>query len=241
MHSPVLYWLFRQQRSGHKRTHSGPVRLLSLGVHRDNFEDLLRPNLSLSGHFLYSVHRAALVNSCGLHHCFAWHARLRLPQTPGRTHAPNHQTTPPAGWDPSGPGRDAVHVHTAVHLFIFSIPTQHLETPHCYSFPPRALAHQITQTAHSQAGIQAVLGVMLFTCIQQSISSVFGVIFVYPLERSVVLRERASGTYRCVIGLFSLPTDGARESVSQNLSVLDCSLFRNDEVRQLLSRAHVRA
>ena len=107
--------------------------------------------------------------------------------------------------------------------------------------PLGALMHQITKPPHLQAGIQAVLGVMLFTCIQQSISSVFGVIFVYPLERSVVLRERASGTYRCVIGLFSLPTDGARESVSQNLSVLDCSLFRNDEVRQLLSRAHVRA
>lgn len=43
---------------------------------------------------------------------------------------------------------------------------------------------------------QALLGILFFMTINQAFGSVFGVIFLYPLERSVVLRERASGTYR---------------------------------------------
>mmetsp|Transcript_4887 Transcript_4887/g.13109 ORF Transcript_4887/g.13109 Transcript_4887/m.13109 type:complete len:654 (-) Transcript_4887:39-2000(-) len=39
-------------------------------------------------------------------------------------------------------------------------------------------------------------GIMFFVSINQAFGGVFGVIFVYPLERAVVLKERASGTYR---------------------------------------------
>eukprot|EP00128_Syssomonas_multiformis_P012306 Colp12_sorted_trinity150504_noHs@9986 len=51
-------------------------------------------------------------------------------------------------------------------------------------------------TAAATGYANAVLGVLFFMVVNQSFGSVFGVVFVYPLERSVVLRERASGTYR---------------------------------------------
>jgi len=38
-------------------------------------------------------------------------------------------------------------------------------------------------------------GIMFFVSINQAFGGVFGVLFVYPLERAVVLKERASGTY----------------------------------------------
>ncbi|KAA8498383.1 ABC transporter G family member 14 [Porphyridium purpureum] len=39
-------------------------------------------------------------------------------------------------------------------------------------------------------------GVIFFTVVNQAFSGIFNVLFVYPLERNVVLKERASGTYR---------------------------------------------
>ncbi|KAA8498384.1 ABC transporter G family member 22 [Porphyridium purpureum] len=39
-------------------------------------------------------------------------------------------------------------------------------------------------------------GIVFFISINQAFAGVFNVLFVYPLERSVVLKERASGTYR---------------------------------------------
>eukprot|EP01134_Creolimax_fragrantissima_P006164 CFRG6164T1 len=43
---------------------------------------------------------------------------------------------------------------------------------------------------------QNLLGIFFFMIVNISFGSVFGVLFVYPLERSIVLRERASGSYR---------------------------------------------
>mmetsp|Transcript_15705 Transcript_15705/g.64189 ORF Transcript_15705/g.64189 Transcript_15705/m.64189 type:complete len:238 (-) Transcript_15705:106-819(-) len=43
---------------------------------------------------------------------------------------------------------------------------------------------------------QALLGVLFFIAINQAFGSTFSVIFSFPIERAVVLRERASGTYR---------------------------------------------
>lgn len=45
-------------------------------------------------------------------------------------------------------------------------------------------------------GVQTIGGVLFFLLVNQGFGGVFGVLFVYPLERAVVLRERASGTYR---------------------------------------------
>ncbi|EME31653.1 ABC transporter, ATP-binding protein isoform 2 [Galdieria sulphuraria] len=39
-------------------------------------------------------------------------------------------------------------------------------------------------------------GILFFILINQSFISIFGTIFTFPLERSIVLRERASGMYR---------------------------------------------
>jgi len=48
----------------------------------------------------------------------------------------------------------------------------------------------------SPQGLTALAGVLFFVCINQSFGGVFSVVFVYPLERAVVNRERASATYR---------------------------------------------
>ncbi|GJQ09948.1 hypothetical protein GpartN1_g1739.t1 [Galdieria partita] len=42
----------------------------------------------------------------------------------------------------------------------------------------------------------AVAGILFFLLINQSFISAFGTVFVLPLERTIVLRERASGMYR---------------------------------------------
>jgi len=42
----------------------------------------------------------------------------------------------------------------------------------------------------------ALLGVIFFIAVNQAFGSTFSVIFGFPIERSVVLRERSSGTYR---------------------------------------------
>jgi ABC-type multidrug transport system permease subunit len=39
-------------------------------------------------------------------------------------------------------------------------------------------------------------GILFFILINQSFISIFGTVFTFPLERSIVLRERASGMYR---------------------------------------------
>lgn len=43
---------------------------------------------------------------------------------------------------------------------------------------------------------QNLQGILFFIVVNISFSSVFGVLFIYPLERSIVIRERSSGTYR---------------------------------------------
>ena len=43
---------------------------------------------------------------------------------------------------------------------------------------------------------QSIAGALFFITINQSFGGIFSVIFNFPLERSVVTRERASGTYR---------------------------------------------
>eukprot|EP00055_Hartaetosiga_balthica_P009124 m.35641 g.35641 ORF g.35641 m.35641 type:complete len:699 (-) comp6617_c0_seq1:341-2437(-) len=44
-------------------------------------------------------------------------------------------------------------------------------------------------------GVQAVSGAVFFILINQSFSGTFQIIFVFPIERSIVLKERASRTY----------------------------------------------
>jgi len=43
---------------------------------------------------------------------------------------------------------------------------------------------------------EAICGVLFFLLINQSFISAFGTVFVLPLERTIVLRERTSGMYR---------------------------------------------
>ncbi|KAI8821334.1 ABC-2 type transporter-domain-containing protein [Fimicolochytrium jonesii] len=47
-----------------------------------------------------------------------------------------------------------------------------------------------------QAGVQNRIGVLFFICINQTFSFLMPIITVWPLERRIILRERASGTYR---------------------------------------------
>eukprot|EP00189_Rhodosorus_marinus_P012759 CAMPEP_0184738390 /NCGR_PEP_ID=MMETSP0315-20130426/1043_1 /TAXON_ID=101924 /ORGANISM="Rhodosorus marinus, Strain UTEX LB 2760" /LENGTH=689 /DNA_ID=CAMNT_0027206073 /DNA_START=198 /DNA_END=2267 /DNA_ORIENTATION=- len=48
----------------------------------------------------------------------------------------------------------------------------------------------------AQDRYNALLGVLFFIAINQAFGSTFSVIFSFPIERAVVLRERASATYR---------------------------------------------
>eukprot|EP00871_Galdieria_phlegrea_P004491 jgi/Galph1/5042/GphlegSOOS_G56.1 len=48
----------------------------------------------------------------------------------------------------------------------------------------------------SSQNYQAIEGILFFILINQSFVSIFGTVFAFPLERSIVLRERASGMYR---------------------------------------------
>lgn len=47
-----------------------------------------------------------------------------------------------------------------------------------------------------ESEFQALVGAMLFVVVNQAFGATYTVTFVFPAERSVVLRERASGTYR---------------------------------------------
>lgn len=49
---------------------------------------------------------------------------------------------------------------------------------------------------NSRPDRQSLAGALFFIAINQSFGGIFSVIFNFPLERSVVTRERASGTYR---------------------------------------------
>lgn len=48
----------------------------------------------------------------------------------------------------------------------------------------------------AEQSLQSVVGILFFISINQSFGGVFAVIFGFPLERSVVTRERAANTYR---------------------------------------------
>ncbi|KNC80168.1 hypothetical protein SARC_07461 [Sphaeroforma arctica JP610] len=48
----------------------------------------------------------------------------------------------------------------------------------------------------SESEARNLMGIFFFLVINVSFGAVFSVLFVYPLERSIVLRERASGSYR---------------------------------------------
>ncbi|KNC98891.1 uncharacterized protein SPPG_05858 [Spizellomyces punctatus DAOM BR117] len=47
-----------------------------------------------------------------------------------------------------------------------------------------------------QAGVQNRYGVLFFICINQTFSFLMPIITVFPLERRIILRERAAGSYR---------------------------------------------
>ncbi|KAI8917028.1 ABC-2 type transporter-domain-containing protein [Powellomyces hirtus] len=47
-----------------------------------------------------------------------------------------------------------------------------------------------------QAGVQNRQGVLFFICINQTFSFLMPIITVFPLERRIIVRERASGSYR---------------------------------------------
>ncbi|GJD08270.1 Protein white [Galdieria sulphuraria] len=48
----------------------------------------------------------------------------------------------------------------------------------------------------SSSNYEGIEGVLFYILIIQSFMAIFGIIFAFPLERSIVLRERASGMYR---------------------------------------------
>jgi hypothetical protein len=43
--------------------------------------------------------------------------------------------------------------------------------------------------------VQSIAGVLFFIAVNQSFGSIFGIIFEFPIERGIVLKERASRTY----------------------------------------------
>ncbi|EGD79576.1 ABC transporter [Salpingoeca rosetta] len=45
------------------------------------------------------------------------------------------------------------------------------------------------------SSVQAIAGAMFFLLINQSFSGIFGILFIFPVERAVVLKERASRSY----------------------------------------------
>eukprot|EP00180_Rhodochaete_pulchella_P003226 Plantae.Rhodophyta-Rhodochaete_pulchella.ctg535.p1 GENE.Plantae.Rhodophyta-Rhodochaete_pulchella.ctg535~~Plantae.Rhodophyta-Rhodochaete_pulchella.ctg535.p1 ORF type:complete len:687 (+),score=138.17 Plantae.Rhodophyta-Rhodochaete_pulchella.ctg535:112-2172(+) len=51
-------------------------------------------------------------------------------------------------------------------------------------------------TPPNQRQVQAIGGIIFFLLVNQGFDGVFSVIFQYPLEKAVVLRERSSATYR---------------------------------------------
>lgn len=53
------------------------------------------------------------------------------------------------------------------------------------------------------ADARSLVGILFFLLINQCFGGAFSIIFVFPLERSVVTRERASGTYRVSSYFFS--------------------------------------
>ncbi|KAK4525866.1 hypothetical protein GAYE_SCF17G3775 [Galdieria yellowstonensis] len=48
----------------------------------------------------------------------------------------------------------------------------------------------------SSTNYRDIEGILFFVLLNQSFISIFGTVFTFPLERSIVLRERASGMYR---------------------------------------------
>ncbi len=48
---------------------------------------------------------------------------------------------------------------------------------------------------YSGADVQAIAGVMFFLLVNQAFSCTFGIIFLFPAERAVVLKERGSRLY----------------------------------------------
>ncbi|KAJ3173030.1 Hydroxyacid-oxoacid transhydrogenase, mitochondrial [Geranomyces variabilis] len=50
--------------------------------------------------------------------------------------------------------------------------------------------------AADSAGVQSRQGILFFVCINQTFSFLMPIITVFPLERRIILRERASGSYR---------------------------------------------
>ncbi|KAK4535738.1 hypothetical protein CDCA_CDCA06G1763 [Cyanidium caldarium] len=51
-------------------------------------------------------------------------------------------------------------------------------------------------TGRNSGDTHAIAGVLFFLLINQSFGTVFGVVFLFPLERGIVLRERTSKAYR---------------------------------------------
>ena len=47
----------------------------------------------------------------------------------------------------------------------------------------------------STAAVQSVSGALFFLLINQSFSGTFGIIFLFPMERGIVFKERASRSY----------------------------------------------
>ncbi|KAI9104127.1 P-loop containing nucleoside triphosphate hydrolase protein [Phlyctochytrium arcticum] len=56
---------------------------------------------------------------------------------------------------------------------------------------------------NDQSGVQNRYGVLFFICINQTFSFLMPIITVFPLERRIILRERAAGSYRVSAAYFA--------------------------------------
>eukprot|EP00871_Galdieria_phlegrea_P002746 jgi/Galph1/3472/GphlegSOOS_G2149.1 len=75
----------------------------------------------------------------------------------------------------------------------------------------------------SSQNYQAIEGILFFILINQSFVSIFGTVFAFPLERSIVLRERASGMYR--VSAYYLTKTFAELPRSIILSLVFCTIL----------------
>jgi ABC-type multidrug transport system ATPase subunit len=65
-------------------------------------------------------------------------------------------------------------------------------------------------------GYFSVVGVIFFIVVNQGFDAAFGIIFGFPLERAVLMRERATGAYRTITYFFSTVMIGCTKTVVLN-------------------------
>lgn len=78
-----------------------------------------------------------------------------------------------------------------MRLFVLSLQPPYF--PHCLSTPAGLI---FLRLSNNQQGVQDRNGAIFFILINQSMSSVFGVLQSFPLEKPVLRRELEAGSYR---------------------------------------------